>query len=34
LRERTVTPNTSPHTRWTSHPGMSFIVTQSMSVLS
>ena len=34
LRERTVTPNTSPQTRCTSQPGMSFIVTQSMTFLS
>ena len=34
LRERTVRPNTSPHTRWISQPGMSFVVTTSMFALS
>src|ERR1700738_3222367 len=34
LRDRTVRPNTSPHTRWISQPGRSLVVTISTGSLS
>src|ERR1700756_3475634 len=34
LRDRTVRPNTSPHTRWISQPGRSLVVTISTVSLS
>src|SRR3984893_4441415 len=34
LRDRTVRPNTSPHTRWISQPGRSLVVTISTGGLS